>query len=989
MAGLAAATAEPSTAEATAQPAMRLRLKGTFIDIDDRDSVQSPRAHSEPRQSSRNNWADWDEEQRYLEKLSSRCGYGLAGSSSQIGDMTPRRQPLQRRSFRDVGSMPTLENQKNGCAGSAVSSTAKPSCSTAAATAANAKSLADYLGRDSRDRDTSPCSQHGAAGSDRGSDIDSNVSSGRDRKHRHGPRSPRGNNARRAFDEHSRADEDCRWWGGTESEPGGRSWREEGERAFSSGVAPDRRPSMPLEKVSELEEGKETFLHQIIGKWRVADGSEVGSVWTIEDGGRACFNGKRFGTEYDIQESTVCSAMGEAVVLMRSDGWTVSLDGGQDKLVWRKEGAGSEIAWTRVSKSNPSEANTDSNGHGDAQRWETKTQLRSKMQASAQQMSDGWKSEDRLSSAMAVIEEIPKRISEDMQRAASYVVDNMQSEVAAMSKQIRGSDWGAQRGSGPEAFADGRRATDKVIKNLEVIPTMVQNLLEARVEKARSKVRHRVQGMMQNLSAIKEEDWQDHGQLVSQMRMITEEVEQIAGEAVRAAAQECHAHATKQLDCALTALRDAGRNDSGADVGAMSEGKAESEGLGERGLAAKTMALSRPRWSDMLENLQGTGETPGWCVTHDLEFWSKSEPNSFTNDTMEQAVAVVQDKDYIPQSFTNQVVADELLRARIRSGGGNRRGATPSGAQSSHDAQRPAPASPGNICNPGSAGHPDLCLRPCLYFAQGNCSNGNECPFCHLPHPKRPVRFDKLHRDSLKKMPFSQFLSIMLPVLKQKARDLDFSDEQRGQLEQLWPLLDAQVLVGIPDEDIIEVLESPLPAAQETHHWLLPTTPRKNEALSTISSNASATGSDRSTRRSSFGGALQAMGFRPLLAMLLSKAPEDHTVLRLGVEEVLSTLHSGAVMMSGMQISVRSESDSWRPTRALASLPEQAEKPAVSKEGQGPAPRLQGNTEQPQRQRRPHFPGGTRSRQRSDHVFRNWSGPASEMAGTSSGSRFR
>merc|ERR550532_1286881 len=93
---------------------------------------------------------------------------------------------------------------------------------------------------------------------------------------------------------------------------------------------------------------------------------------------------------------------------------------------------------------------------------------------------------------------------------------------------------------------DGRRVTqEKVIKNLEVIPTMVQNLLEARVRKARDKVRTRVHGIIQNLSVIQEENWEDHEQLVSEMRLISQEVEKIAGDAVRSAAEECHAHAVR------------------------------------------------------------------------------------------------------------------------------------------------------------------------------------------------------------------------------------------------------------------------------------------------------------------------------------------------------------------------------------------------------------------------------------------------------------
>lgn len=74
--------------------------------------------------------------------------------------------------------------------------------------------------------------------------------------------------------------------------------------------------------------------------------------------------------------------------------------------------------------------------------------------------------------------------------------------------------------------------------------------------------------------------------------------------------------------------------------------------------------------------------------------------------------------------------------------------------------------------NPGSVGHPELCPRPCLYFASGRCANGTTCNFCHLPHPKRPAHLDKRHRIMLKEMSFQDCLCMMLPILRQKLSTL-------------------------------------------------------------------------------------------------------------------------------------------------------------------------------------------------------------------------
>jgi len=615
--------------------------------------------------------------------------------------------------------------------------------------------------------------------------------------------------------------------------------------------------SVPETRHEVRESHEPASLAALSGKWQVAEGADKGmdaGVWTIEDDGKAFFNGKRFGNDYDIfaqkqQEGNT--------VIQRGDGWTVQTDSlGSDELVWTKDGELGNVTWKR--KVTASGLKCDSKTSVE----ESQMELRSKMQASAQQMSDGWGSTGRLSSALAVIEEIPMRISEDMQRAASYVVDNMQTEVAAVSKQIRGSGWGCASET-QDGESKSKTAAEKVIKNLEVIPTMVQNLLEARVQKARDKVRHRVHGMIQNLSVIKEENWEDHeAQLVSQMRLISEEVEKIAGDAVKAAAQECHAHALRQLDFALHTLRD--QNEVG-----------------------------RALVTNQCKEEDARGNSGRWEVTHDPEFWPKTVADAnFAKDTMEQAVAVVQDKDYIPQSITNQVVADELLRARIRSGGaGCHRGAmTVSRVQSSRGGAAPLLCS-----NPGSRGHPDFCPRPCVYHAQGRCQNGNECMFCHMPHPKRPVRFDKQHRDELKKMSFVQLNLVVLPILRQKARDLVFTPDVAELLEHLWPALELQTVATVatvaPSPEM--AIDSPAHDSGGNHR-AGHVGPAAGSAQSVsarsagFSSNASITGSERSSRqRSAFSGAFHIMGFRSLLAMLASKVPKDALDLRDTVESVL------------------------------------------------------------------------------------------------------
>lgn len=817
---------------------VRLRLRGTFIDVDDGLVLDSPRAHSEPRKPVQAQ-VEFEEQRAYLAKLSSTCEEGI---------------PLARTCASERGYKPHWRGDESWSEApwpSPDRRQASPSQPHSSWSAAWDNAGAELPPPQQRVSSRGPVLRGGTVATEETQECSPN--SGRARSRRGRP---------------SEAPQPqlpvC---GSATSSTAGAQGAAVSDTASSSSSAP-----------SAAVRG-DSVIMAVTGKWRVADGNMRGSVWTIEEGGRMLFNGKRFGAEYDLRRS------GGPFTIVSADGWMVTLDPREpDVLVWFKQGEDTRATWTRLPAS-PEELARRQHPPGKRRPNETKTQLQSKMQASAQKMSAGWVSEGRLNSAMAAIEEIPMRISEDMQRAASFVVDNMQSEVAAMSKQIRGGDWAMPAGSSDdsEEWRLRQADTEKVIKNLEVIPTMVHNLLEARVEKARFKVRHRVHGMIQNLSAIKEENWEDHEGLVSQMRMISEEVEQIAGDAVLQAAQECHAHAVKHMNSALTALRESTHCD-GED----------------------TSPRSRPRWSDMMGEGSGGG-CGGWGVSHDPDLWSKTVSGMSAKNSMEQVAAVVQDKGYIPQSFTNQVVADELLRARIRRGGGQSEVATvtASGAVSSRGgnrmaigAARAAPhAAPG--VNPGSRGHPDLCTRPCLYFAQGSCTNGDGCSFCHLAHPKRPVRFDKLHRESLKRMPFGQFCFILLPVLRQKAADLILAPGIQEALDRMWPALEEEAAAAEGGDASCSAVDG------RGQFDLGPF--RESVGGSAISSNTSISGSEQSiARRGSFAGALQAMGFRPLLSMLLSKASTDAPAAGAVVDNVLKSIHESHQL--GQE---RADGNSW------------------------------------------------------------------------------
>lgn len=70
--------------------------------------------------------------------------------------------------------------------------------------------------------------------------------------------------------------------------------------------------------------------------------------------------------------------------------------------------------------------------------------------------------------------------------------------------------------------------------------------------------------------------------------------------------------------------------------------------------------------------------------------------------------------------------------------------------------------------SPGSLGHPELCARPCLFYASGACAGDASCDFCHLEHSDPPAKMDKRQRERLLALPRERALQLALETLRQK-----------------------------------------------------------------------------------------------------------------------------------------------------------------------------------------------------------------------------
>jgi len=175
-------------------------------------------------------------------------------------------------------------------------------------------------------------------------------------------------------------------------------------------------------------------------------------------------------------------------------------------------------------------------------------------------------------------------------------------------------------------------------------------------------------------------------------------------------------------------------------------------------------------------------------------------PEQVEEDGLQSSVAEARDEK-ITQIVANQVVAQMLLQAKVSEQGfgdqhvsivevsaaASNAGANCADKRAGTNSRVEVQAAPTVAAgsNLGSIGHPNLCLRPCLYFAVGNCSNGDACAFCHLDHPKRPAHLDKRHREMLRGMPLQQSAALVLPVLQQKVMAIDSSAETMALLTRI------------------------------------------------------------------------------------------------------------------------------------------------------------------------------------------------------------
>mmetsp|Transcript_14925 Transcript_14925/g.32931 ORF Transcript_14925/g.32931 Transcript_14925/m.32931 type:complete len:367 (-) Transcript_14925:171-1271(-) len=204
-----------------------------------------------------------------------------------------------------------------------------------------------------------------------------------------------------------------------------------------------------------------------------------------------------------------------------------------------------------------------------------------------------------------------------------------------------------------------------------------------------------------------------------------------------------------------------------------------SQGSSEKNSAASFCTLSVSSLNSDMDSLVLSPPTPSAP--------SQMRPVQQPGVVFEIEQLLRESTDGLDDVDANELVAHSLLRAKAQS---CPRSASSVEAATEVELPDPAqdlmlPLSTSQVCNPGSLGHPELCMRPCIYFASGGCSNGECCEYCHMGHPKRPVHLDKRHRELLRGMSVKDSAALMHPVVRNKVADLQSSSTVDELLDEL------------------------------------------------------------------------------------------------------------------------------------------------------------------------------------------------------------
>ncbi|CAK9068197.1 unnamed protein product [Durusdinium trenchii] len=104
----------------------------------------------------------------------------------------------------------------------------------------------------------------------------------------------------------------------------------------------------------------------------------------------------------------------------------------------------------------------------------------------------------------------------------------------------------------------------------------------------------------------------------------------------------------------------------------------------------------------------------------------------------------------------------------------------------------------------GSLGHPQVCNRPCIYFAAGNCASGAGCSYCHVEHTEKTGKLDKRQRQLLQELSKGQVMGLIYKPCKERAEDAGFLDKAA---EILKLVQDGSTPISFGDRRLLKPLQ--------------------------------------------------------------------------------------------------------------------------------------------------------------------------------------
>ncbi|CAK0808404.1 unnamed protein product, partial [Prorocentrum cordatum] len=322
----------------------------------------------------------------------------------------------------------------------------------------------------------------------------------------------------------------------------------------------------------------------------------------------------------------------------------------------------------------------------------------------------------RLSAAAQAIDSIPEQLSSVVLNKAKSLAESVKTDLSLVQKAIRCS-------GGDEDVVD------VAIDELGQIPGIIRSSFDSKIMEANGAIRLKLSAIMQRVKRKNSES----DEMVTELWTIPEELEQITGQAVDEAVQESKRAATRHCDRVMRSLP-------------------EDAGVSRQALRDAKLHIAEAVPEMFTETMRALRRTTTANVKH--------------------AVAHVDDPSEVP--VTNCLIADVLLRAKA----GIEEPSTHAGLGATAAPSILNPGAGGGCHrNAGSLGHPEMCVRPCLYFLRGQCTNSDACRFCHYQHPIRPVHLGRPHRKTLEAATAAECIGSALPIIERKLVTLNLSTD--------------------------------------------------------------------------------------------------------------------------------------------------------------------------------------------------------------------